>query len=400
MNVVSRPNTLVPDSSATPSMVPPGEVRARNGGTSAPSASSVWDVAPSAPAPTAPATEPAVVAEPVVAPAPSPSPPLDPPRQRGPLLGEPIATPPPVPPAPVAPPVQTPLPTTPTARRKAKARRALELAAAERAGAPTSRPPVNPWLIAVLVGAIAGAAVWALFLREGDEPAAAVPVGTLETPATVVAGDGTAPRAPAGEGAAAPTDTTSDGRSTGSDEPVVDVPSRPLVGLEARRADADTADFTDAAPATTIPATTIPATTIPATTIPATTTPTTTTPATTAPTTTSPATTVAPVAAASAAAASAIVAPDAVAPVAAGPRITIEPRTEPCKYGANCLVVGFSLSGFPDQPDSFVCEFADGSRYTIRLAHMSVSYACSTGTAGGSITIEIGGIRSDTIVHG
>jgi hypothetical protein len=31
---------------------------------------------------------------------------------------------------------------------------------------------------------------------------------------------------------------------------------------------------------------------------------------------------------------------------------------------------------------------------------MSVGYACATGTRGDSITIEIFGVRSDTVVHG
>ena len=85
--------------------------------------------------------------------------------------------------------------------------------------------------------------------------------------------------------------------------------------------------------------------------------------------------------------------------VSDGPRIVIEPRREACRFGSDCLVVGFSLVDFAGQPDSFDCEFADGSRFTIPLEHRSVSYACATGTSGGSITIEIDGVRSETAVH-
>ncbi len=87
-----------------------------------------------------------------------------------------------------------------------------------------------------------------------------------------------------------------------------------------------------------------------------------------------------------------------MAPVT-GPRIVIEPRREGCKFGSDCLVAGFTIVDFAVQPDSFVCEFADGSRYTIPLEHRSVSYACATGSRGDSITIEIDGIRSDTAFH-
>jgi len=136
-----------------------------------------------------------------------------------------------------------------------------------------------------------------------------------------------------------------------------------------------------AAPATTeptVPETTLLPTTIPATTVPATTIPATTLPATTTPTT----------------------APATVPPVVAGPQVEIVTRTEPCKFGASCLVAGYILHGFDSPPAEFVCEFASGNRFTFSAGQFAVDRACATGTPGDSITIEVGGIRSDTVAHG
>jgi hypothetical protein len=90
--------------------------------------------------------------------------------------------------------------------------------------------------------------------------------------------------------------------------------------------------------------------------------------------------------------------PVVVAPPADGRVIEIASRIEPCKFGSRCLVAGFSLSGFETQPDSFVCEFASGARYTFPLKRSDVDYACATSGSGDSITIEIDGVRSETVV--
>lgn len=85
--------------------------------------------------------------------------------------------------------------------------------------------------------------------------------------------------------------------------------------------------------------------------------------------------------------------------VPAGPRVEIVTRTEPCKFGSNCLVAGFVLHDFATPPGEFVCEFASGNRFTFGAGQFAVERACATGARGDSITIEVAGIRSDTVTH-
>jgi hypothetical protein len=72
----------------------------------------------------------------------------------------------------------------------------------------------------------------------------------------------------------------------------------------------------------------------------------------------------------------------------------------PCRYGNNCLLAGFTIQGFAQQPQSFVCEFGDGSRYTFKFDSGGVTQACATGAANASITIEVAGVRSQTVTRG
>jgi hypothetical protein len=92
----------------------------------------------------------------------------------------------------------------------------------------------------------------------------------------------------------------------------------------------------------------------------------------------------------------------AVAPTAVpeGPWVEILARTEPCKFGSNCLVVGYVAHGFDAMPGRFTCEFASGSRFEFRATTAAVDHACATSSLGDSITIEIEGVRSETVVHG
>jgi hypothetical protein len=71
----------------------------------------------------------------------------------------------------------------------------------------------------------------------------------------------------------------------------------------------------------------------------------------------------------------------------------------PCRFGRECLVAGFTIARFDVQPTRYVCEFADGSRYTFRFNSDGVKYACATGSPNDSITIEVDGIRSETFRH-
>lgn len=82
---------------------------------------------------------------------------------------------------------------------------------------------------------------------------------------------------------------------------------------------------------------------------------------------------------------------------AGGPAVVIVGYTGPCRFGANCLIADFSIRDFPTPQNEFVCEFADGSRHTFRFGGTGAERACSTSSATGSITIEVGGIRSETI---
>jgi hypothetical protein len=84
-----------------------------------------------------------------------------------------------------------------------------------------------------------------------------------------------------------------------------------------------------------------------------------------------------------------------------GETLTIVPRRERCRFGNDCLVVGFEATGFSNGPPfpEFTCEFASGARFTFRFSGTSVERACTTNDVGDSITIVIGGVRSATIVN-
>jgi hypothetical protein len=70
-----------------------------------------------------------------------------------------------------------------------------------------------------------------------------------------------------------------------------------------------------------------------------------------------------------------------------------------CRFGPECLIVGFTIERFDVQPTQYVCEFSDGSRYTFRFDNNGAEYACATGSPNDSITIEVDGIRSQTLRH-
>ena len=92
--------------------------------------------------------------------------------------------------------------------------------------------------------------------------------------------------------------------------------------------------------------------------------------------------------------------PDITTPDAdLGPRVDIVTRVEPCRFGTGCLVAGFTIAGFEQRPAEFVCEFGSGSRFAFPLTATSIDFACATGEVGDRITIEVGGIRSETVEH-
>jgi hypothetical protein len=79
-----------------------------------------------------------------------------------------------------------------------------------------------------------------------------------------------------------------------------------------------------------------------------------------------------------------------------GPVVTIIGSVGPCRFGSECLLAGFALHNFDSQPTEFVCEFADGSRFTFHFNRQEVERACATGDPTDSITIEVAGVRSAT----
>jgi hypothetical protein len=173
--------------------------------------------------------------------------------------------------------------------------------------------------------------------------------------------------------------------------------------------DGDGATTSQGAPDTD-PSGTDGATTVaPDTTSPDTTSPATTSPATTSPDTTSPATTSAPTTPATTAPSGGSGGSDGSGgsgsddnrdDKADGRVVVIEGSTGPCKFGNNCLIAGFRAVGFTSGEKEYVCEFADGSRYTYKFGAGTVDYACATGARPDSITIEVDGVRSATIRTG
>jgi hypothetical protein len=120
------------------------------------------------------------------------------------------------------------------------------------------------------------------------------------------------------------------------------------------------------------------------------------------PTTVAPTTTAAPPPPAPAAGAGdpAAPAPADATGANAGRSVQIAGSTRSCRFGDNCLIAGFTLVGFPGGVHEYVCEFADGSRHTFWFETQSVAYACATGRQPDSITIEVDGVRSETIHTG
>jgi hypothetical protein len=79
--------------------------------------------------------------------------------------------------------------------------------------------------------------------------------------------------------------------------------------------------------------------------------------------------------------------------------VAIVGYTGPCTFGDDCLIADFTIQDFESPQREFVCEFANGSRYTFRFGGSGAERACSTSAADGSITIEVGGVRSATVTR-
>jgi hypothetical protein len=93
-------------------------------------------------------------------------------------------------------------------------------------------------------------------------------------------------------------------------------------------------------------------------------------------------------------------APQAPAPQAPPPSVgtvSAAGRYGSCPFGSNCLIVGFTISGFLPAPGQYTCIFSDGSRYDFSFSGSSVNTACYSADRPDSITVEVNGVRSNTI---
>jgi hypothetical protein len=77
-------------------------------------------------------------------------------------------------------------------------------------------------------------------------------------------------------------------------------------------------------------------------------------------------------------------------------QVLIQGEVKPCRFGANCLVASFSIAGFEQLPDRYVCIYPN-SRRDFGLTNDRVVDACLTADEGDTITIEVDGVRSATI---
>ena len=85
-------------------------------------------------------------------------------------------------------------------------------------------------------------------------------------------------------------------------------------------------------------------------------------------------------------------------PAPDGPAVAVDGRVDDCRFGTDCLIVGFTLAGF-DGSGEYVCEFGDGSRFVFRYLGDGADDACVTGGDDAAITIEVDGVRSRTVTR-
>jgi hypothetical protein len=79
-----------------------------------------------------------------------------------------------------------------------------------------------------------------------------------------------------------------------------------------------------------------------------------------------------------------------------GPRVDIVGEVKPCRFGDDCLVASFSVSGFDDAPDRYECIYPN-SRSEFGFDDDGKDDACFSGDEGDTIAIEVDGVVSKTI---
>jgi hypothetical protein len=82
--------------------------------------------------------------------------------------------------------------------------------------------------------------------------------------------------------------------------------------------------------------------------------------------------------------------------VAPDRQVLITGEMKPCKFGANCLVASFTIMGFDELPDRYLCIYPN-SRRDFGLTNDRIDDACLTADRGDTITIEVDGVSSATI---
>ena len=79
------------------------------------------------------------------------------------------------------------------------------------------------------------------------------------------------------------------------------------------------------------------------------------------------------------------------------PTVSASGRFGSCPFGSNCLIVGFSIANFAAHPGTYTCVFSDGFRASFDVSGAEVVTACYTNDRPDSITIEVNGVRSNTV---
>ena len=78
----------------------------------------------------------------------------------------------------------------------------------------------------------------------------------------------------------------------------------------------------------------------------------------------------------------------------AGPGVHAFGEVKPCRFGDKCLVVIFTVSGFPEPlPTSFVSVYPNSKR-EFSFDGFGKNEACLTGDEGDVVYIEVAGVRS------
>ena len=79
-------------------------------------------------------------------------------------------------------------------------------------------------------------------------------------------------------------------------------------------------------------------------------------------------------------------------------RVDIDGEVKPCRFGDACLVASFTIVGFDDQPDRYVCIYSN-SRSEFGFNGDGEDDACFTADDGDTIAIEVDGVVSNTIAE-